>query len=451
MNPTLTIDDPDMLLQALIASSGDCIKILDLDGKLVFMTETAQRVMEVSDFSLLKGCPWADWWTGKGNIEAKAAMKIALTGKVARFQGFAYTLAGTPKSWDVTVSPIFDAMGRPEKLLSISRDITDLLRADSALQVSEKRLRMGLAAGRLGYWDLDLATETLVASDTCKLNYGCNITDTFSYPQLCDAVAPEDRERMLAAMAGAIDSGEEYDIEYRVLKLDGTSGWLMVRGQVVHDDTGRPTALTGVSLDISRLKLAETQQQLLTHELEHRMRNTMAMVMAIANQTFRAAKSKDEAQTVLAGRLLALDQAHTALTRSSWTGATLLAVVETALLPHRSGQRRFKIEGPVVQLNSKQALSLTLALHELATNATKYGALSMPGGTVSVSWRVDAEGNRSVLKFVWRETGGPSVETPTRRGFGSRLIESTLAADFGAVTVDYASEGVVCSFETHLT
>ena len=151
-----------------MGSSGDCIKILDLDGNLIFMTEGGQRIMEVTDFGAIEGCPWPDFWKDQGNIDAEAAVTAALAGDIGHFQGVATTMAGTPKWWDVTVTLIRDAEGKPDKLLSVSRDITEKRLADEALKTSEQRLRMALNAGRLGHWDLDLATGVMTASDICK-------------------------------------------------------------------------------------------------------------------------------------------------------------------------------------------------------------------------------------------------------------------------------------------
>src|SRR4051812_45642496 len=142
------VSDPNSLLRSLFASSGDCIKILDLDGNLIFMTEGGQRIMEVTDFSAIAGCPWPDFWQGQGNTDARAAVEAAKAGRASNFQGFATTMAGTPKWWDVQVTPILGADGKPEKLLSVSRDITDSRTAAKAVEASERQLQLALHAGR---------------------------------------------------------------------------------------------------------------------------------------------------------------------------------------------------------------------------------------------------------------------------------------------------------------
>jgi two-component sensor histidine kinase len=127
-------------------------------------------------------------------------------------------------------------------------------------------------------------------------------------------------------------------------------------------------------------------------------------------------------------------------------------VVDAALTPHRAGEIRIRGVGPNVDLTAKQALSLALALHELATNATKYGAWSVPGGIVDISWTCDLSGPEPMLHFSWHESKGPKVSPPSHRGFGSRLIEGSLQSDFGGpVRVEYAPEGLICSFQTRLS
>jgi two-component sensor histidine kinase len=182
------------------------------------------------------------------------------------------------------------------------------------------------------------------------------------------------------------------------------------------------------------------------------MKNTMAMVGAIADQTFRTAATKEEARAIFEARLFALSHAHDILTKSNWASAPMPTVVKGALAPHRTGEGRIKTSGPAVALPAKQALSLSLALHELATNATKYGALSVPEGTIDVTWNCHMSDGSPVVRFEWRESGGPVVTVPTRRGFGTRLIEKTLASDFGQdVRIDFQPNGLVCRFETKLS
>jgi two-component sensor histidine kinase len=184
-------------------------------------------------------------------------------------------------------------------------------------------------------------------------------------------------------------------------------------------------------------------------ELEHRVKNTLALVQSISNQTFRDAASLDDARQTLTQRLLVLGKAHDLLTQTSWTSASIGTVIASATAPYvEPGRQRFSVAGPELSLAPKPALALTMALHELCTNAAKYGALSNGAGQVSIGWDV-AEGEHGRrLHFAWAERGGPPVAAPSRKGFGTRLIERSLAAEFnGEVEIAYEPEGVVCRVE----
>ena len=188
----------------------------------------------------------------------------------------------------------------------------------------------------------------------------------------------------------------------------------------------------------------EEQRQLLINELNHRVKNTLASVQSIALQTLRGASSLQEAREALSDRLVALAKAHDMLTRESWEGAELHDIVAGAISAH-GGPNRFVIKGPPVWLTPALSLSLALALHELATNAAKYGALSNENGSVAISWEVADPLGEPRLTLRWAERGGPPVQPPTRQGFGSRLIQRSLSAEIGGTaTVDYAPQGLVC-------
>ena len=197
--------------------------------------------------------------------------------------------------------------------------------------------------------------------------------------------------------------------------------------------------------ELAARQRSEEDLRLVAGELEHRIKNMLAMIGAVANQTFRGSESKEDAERSFETRLGALAKAQDVLTASSWTNAPIRRIVEGALAPHGVTDGRFELTGPDFRITGKQALSLSLALHELATNATKYGALSVEGGTVHLHWGViDAQGGQ-VFELLWREAGGPPVVQPSRTGFGSRLIQRTLAGDFeGDVAFLFEADGFQC-------
>lgn len=197
-------------------------------------------------------------------------------------------------------------------------------------------------------------------------------------------------------------------------------------------------------------KRAAEHQRLLIDELNHRVKNTLATVQSITAQTLRTAETTKAASEALETRLLALSRAHDVLTRESWEGADLKEVVGRALEPYQIyGERRLRIAGQHVRVTPRMSLALAMALHELATNAAKYGALANKTGTINVSWTVQNGAAPPRLLLQWVETGGPPVTPPKRRGFGSRLIERSLAQDLdGQVDIAFAPTGVVCTVDT---
>jgi two-component sensor histidine kinase len=202
----------------------------------------------------------------------------------------------------------------------------------------------------------------------------------------------------------------------------------------------------------ARVRAAE-YQQLLLNELNHRVKNTLATVQSIVSQTLRNAPTPPEARNLIEQRMIALSRAHDVLTWEKWEGADLHAIVQQALAPFRApGYDRFHVRGPGVRLSPRMALDLAMALHELGTNAFKYGALSAASGAVDLTWCVDHHNTPPHLKLRWKEKDGPPVAPPIRRGFGTRLIERSLAQDLGGTArIEFAPTGVICTVDTPLT
>jgi PAS domain S-box-containing protein len=204
--------------------------------------------------------------------------------------------------------------------------------------------------------------------------------------------------------------------------------------------------------DISAQVGAARQREMLINELNHRVKNTLATVQSIAAQTLKGAKVPISVNEVLEARLLSLAGAHDVLTQQNWEGAYLRNIVTKALSPFIAAGRDFEIDGPDVKLHPKSTLAITMALHELATNAVKYGALSTRSGRASVGWSISGDPGEPHLNITWTESGGPLVKPPTRKGFGSRLIERGLAGELGGeAKIHYRETGVICSIRAPLT
>jgi two-component sensor histidine kinase len=203
----------------------------------------------------------------------------------------------------------------------------------------------------------------------------------------------------------------------------------------------------------ARLTAKCEQQRLLMAELGHRVKNSLTLVQAMVSQTLREQVSLEGAREALSARIAALGQSHAILIDECWSGASLKQVVEAALKLHgyESHSERFKVTGPAVRLGPRQMLALSMALHELGTNATKYGALSVATGWIEIAWATTRSADGRFLRLQWRECGGPPVMLPQRRGFGSKLIERALkeALD-GDVCLSFEPTGVICTVLAHL-
>lgn len=265
-------------------------------------------------------------------------------------------------------------------------------------------------------------------------------------------VHPEDLPAFSAKLSEAFAERRPVKAEVRVLDRDGEVRWLRCEGVPRLDDTGTYLGYTGCNVDVTDAKRAEEHLLLLIHELNHRVKNTLATVQSIAIQSLRGLDTPEAATAKAAfeARLLALARVHDVLTRESWEGAELGNVVADAIAPldaAGAGPSRFVVSGPHLRLPPRLALSIAMALHELGTNAVKYGSLSREGGTVTIAWNVE-RGETTRLLLHWTESGGPVVVPPTRTGFGSRLIERSLARELaGDVKLLFAQGGVVCTIQ----
>ena len=341
---------------------------------------------------------------------------------------------------------------RAEAALAVSEAQSRLMAAESAQALAS--LKFALDAGRMGSWELDVETHAYVASDICKANYGYAPDQPFSFADLINAIHPEDRPRMQAAMEAAIASGDDYDVEYRITLPGGELRWIHARGRAAQTaDHGGVRRMAGVSLDVTERKRSDERRQLLINELNHRVKNTLASVQAIARQTLRTSPDLAGFKDAFEARLLALSQTHNLLTEQHWRSASLLAMLAAELRPHGGARDpRFTLNGDGdLQLRPKAAVALGMAMHELATNAAKYGALSTPTGRVTLRSRRIVENGERRLVLEWIETGGPPVPPPDRRGFGARLLEDGLAGELsGVVRLEYRPEGLCCRMELPL-
>ncbi|WP_457089042.1 sensor histidine kinase [Microvirga sp. P5_D2] len=311
---------------------------------------------------------------------------------------------------------------------------------------SEARLKLALDAGNLGSWEYTPSTGTFVTSPACRANFGREPNEPFSYADLVASIHPEDRAHRAQAIAKALSARSDLHVEYRAIWPDGSEHWIRISGRMRMGLDER-LSMVGVSQDITERKLAEDRQAILLHELDHRVKNTLATVQSVASMTRRSAQQGDPAAwDALMGRIQGLAKTHDLLTASQWQGALLTDVLNNELEPYQDGMhQRIRLRGPKVNLQPSAVLALGLAVHELATNATKYGSLSVPEGKVNVMWAVTPTLNPPVLIVEWVESGGPRVAPPSRQGFGTKLIQRGLAQQLGGeIKLDFKPDGIRC-------
>jgi PAS domain S-box-containing protein len=266
--------------------------------------------------------------------------------------------------------------------------------------------------------------------------------------RIADFVSTEDFEKTSGMLRQKLEQGGTTRYDVRVKSSRGEWLFWEINSGLTHDEEGRPLGLHVVGHDVTERKRSERQTQVLLGELNHRVKNTLAVVQSLAHQTFRGNGELEKPKLAFEGRLQALAAAHTLLTRQHWEFASMRELVENSIGPFCE-QGRCSVDGIDFRLTPQAAVSISLAIHELATNAVKYGALSAPEGHVHVSWKRE----KDHFWFEWRESGGPSPEgEPKSRGFGTRLIERTLASELGGtVEMRFEPSGLVCRLTTSET
>ena len=331
--------------------------------------------------------------------------------------------------------------------LTIARQLgfsIDRMRAEESLRESERRLEQALNAGQMGAWEWNVTTGRVVWSPGLQRIHGLE-PGTFggTFDDFKRDIHPDDLDRVLAGITTAVATDGDYHITYRMNHPDGSTRWLEAFGSFIPDGKGNSQRIAGICTDITERKDAEAQRDLLLAELSHRVKNTLATVISIARQSFSRTQNVDEAVSSFDARVRALARTHTRLAEASWSGVPFQTMLLDELAPYRREDGgNLHVAGPPIRLDPRSALTLGMAMHELATNAAKHGALSTKTGLVEVSWRLDPANQ---LHIEWTEIGGPKVVAPKRTGFGRLLLERALASDLrGEVQMDFSERGLTC-------
>jgi PAS domain S-box-containing protein len=316
-----------------------------------------------------------------------------------------------------------------------------------ALRDSQDRLDLATAAAKVGVWERRFDTDDVFLSDEARRICGLPLAGRVTFAMIARVTHPDDRLRARAQFDRARDPGVRDDrpFEYRIVRPTGEVRWVHARGRMLfapgRDGRLAPSSYVGTMQDVTARKADEERLQLLAREVDHRANNLLAVVQG----TVSLSEAEDPAalKSVITGRVNALARAHQLLAQARWEGADLRRLVEEELLAFSLGdEHRVAVRGAPTALPPAAAQSVAMALHELATNAAKYGALSAPGGRVEVTWKRDYDG---ALAITWREAGGPRVVKPTRKGLGTTVLGRALAGPIrGRTTLDWRPEGLVC-------
>lgn len=417
------------------------------------------------------GHPLLEVWSEARDIIAPQ-IDSALRNQPVVFEDAPFTLMrhGHPEQayFDYTFSPVHDDSGTIAGVLNLTVETTarheaqeNARRSEEALKKSTERLDrerrflhavidnapigISIAEGRDG--------ERAILNQTARRMTGMvdltgGLSDRYRH---FTAVHPDGRPYEIEdyPTVRVLKTGEEIPGEEMIYEKDGGRRRWLVKSTPLLDERGDVVSAITTFWDVEDLRASEETREVLIRELDHRVKNTLAVVQSIAIQTFRGVSGAEEVVESFQNRLQALSRAHNLLALENWKTADLAKVVAN-VLETPPCLARVTGEGPSVVLQPKQAVAFAMGLHELCTNAIKYGALSGETGSVSVTWGV-SDGERPELDFIWRESGGPTVSPPAHRGFGSRVIEQVMAQDLGgSVALSFEPSGVVCTIRMPL-
>lgn len=331
-------------------------------------------------------------------------------------------------------TPLFDDKGRLTGAVNLLMDVTE----QKQLERSQAHMSAIVESSDDAIISKDLNGIIQSWNKGAERIFGYTAEETVGNPILM--LIPQDRHNEEPEIIRRLRNGERVDhFETVRRRKDGSLIDISLTISPIRDRKGRVVGASKVARDISDRKKIEETKDLLLHEIKHRVKNTLGTVQAIASQTFR--KAPPEERDAFGARLRAMAEAHDLLTNQDWGQIAVTDIVSRAIAPFDS--RRFTVRGDDAALTSTKGLLLAMAIHELGTNAVKYGALSNGDGRVGIEWK----GSANSVTLRWRESGGPPVTPPTREGFGTKLIQRAMMGEHGKAQLDYAADGVKASLE----
>jgi PAS domain S-box-containing protein len=330
----------------------------------------------------------------------------------------------------ISSAPIRDLSGDVVGVSVVHRDISERQRSERDLRQIHQWLEMAQEAGDVAPWAYNPGNGEVRWTNQLYRQLGYGPGDVMpSLSAFRERVHPEDQARLdgVREKEEKAEPGTQFQCELRLIRSKENSCWIDRRSRVV-EHAGR-RQIIGVNVDITQRRKQEDDLRFVMNELSHRTKNLLAVVQAMASQTAQHTGRFSEFEESFVGRLLALSQSHDLLVSQNWSGAPLLDLIFAQLMPFVEDETRIQVAGPSISLRAQAAQSLGIILHELATNASKYGALSVPAGKIVICWDLAPKS----VQLSWREKGGPTVKPPTHFGFGRTIIERMAGDMFGGV------------------
>ena len=438
----------EQLLRRVLDSLYAFVAVLDTEGRLLEVNRAPLEAVHLSRETVIGRYFWeSDWWTSPAEqVRLREAVRRGAAGETLRHDVDIHLPGTDDATMDFQLAPLRDSRGQVVLLVCSGVDVTARKRAERDLQQALLRTEIALRAGQTGVWELELDSRRRTWDARMRELWGFSADEVVDEPAVRGAIVPVDRHKLSEAVQLATTTGGtgELDVEFRIVPRGGGERWIAVRGQL-YREPGRPARMIGTARDITDLKEHDAHIHFLMREVVHRSKNLLAVIQAMARQTAATGGTAREFEERFTARLQALAGSHDLLVRDDWRGASTRELVRSQL-GHYADLigTRISVEGPEVVLKPEAAQNIGLALHELSTNAAKYGALTNDEGKISISWAVErGDDDENRFSLSWTESGGPPVEPPTREGFGHRVMKRIAAhALEGEVSLQFPPEGL---------
>lgn len=443
-------EEANARLASIVSNADDAIMALSADGTILTWNPAAERLFGHTAAEAV-GQSARILYPKDAEAEFDSLYKRLRAGEHARFEGSRRSKSGDLVEVSVVASPILNRDGHVVGVSAVIRDVAHRKRTEQKLvetlalllQTNNQR-KLALVAGRMGTFEVDLERGGVSWSDEIYEQVGIDRNTTIATLEDVERfIHPEDRTAVRMRRYEALAAGETFETEFRIVRTDGEVRWVYVRAQAF-GDSDRPARVYGISMDITERKEREAHIRFLMSEVSHRSKNLLAVVQAIASQTARSTRSPLDFAKDFGARLKSLAASLDLLVRQEWRGVSVKELVQSQLGHY--GERdvmRVGMSGPDVLLSPLAAQYLGMALHELSTNAGKYGALSTPAGRVHIEWRVTGARGAERFHMSWAETGGPPATPPKSKGFGHLVVERMVAEALqGSVSLQFRAPGL---------